>query len=139
MRVVYTPQHLSHDIASETTMGLPIPANEVGERAERIRATLEADGGFTLQDPETHGAEPITAVHDPGLLRFLAEAWPQARREAIGRTAHIPEAFAARAYFEEMRIARQPGDLRSRRVLGLRVHTDRRRDLIAARAQWTSP
>jgi len=108
MRVVYTPQHLAHDIASETIMGLPVPANEVAERAERIRAALEADGGFPLQGPEAHGAEPITAVHDPGLLRFLAEAWPQARREAIDRPALIPEGFAARGYFQEMAIAHEP-------------------------------
>jgi acetoin utilization deacetylase AcuC-like enzyme len=108
MRVVYTPQHLGHDIASETIMGLPVPANEVAERAERIRAALEADGGFALQTPETHGAEPITAVHDPGLLRFLAEAWPQARREAIARPALIPEGFGTRGYFQEMGTAREP-------------------------------
>jgi hypothetical protein len=27
-----------------------------------------------------HGEAPIAAVHDPGLLRFLSEAWTEARR-----------------------------------------------------------
>ena len=52
MRVVYSPLHLGHDIVSETVMGLPIPANEVAERAERIRATLEADGGYPIEPPD---------------------------------------------------------------------------------------
>ena len=37
-----------------------IPANEVAERAERIRAALEADGGFTIEAPTEHGKSPIT-------------------------------------------------------------------------------
>ena len=108
MRVVYTPQHLAHDIRSETIMGLPVPANEVAERAEKIRTALEADGGFHFQEPEAHGAEPLTAVHDPGLVRFLAEAWPQARRENIARPALIAEAFSVRGLFEGMNTAREP-------------------------------
>ncbi len=46
MQVVYSPTHLGHDITLETFMGLPIAANEVAERAERIRIALDADGGF---------------------------------------------------------------------------------------------
>ena len=74
MQVVYTPAHLGHDITVETFMGLSVPANEVAERAERIRAALESDGGFTVSAPTEHGDGPITAVHDVGLLRFLG--WP---------------------------------------------------------------
>src|SRR6476469_4575299 len=48
MQVVYTPAHLGHDITVETYMGVPVPANEVAERAERIRMALEADGGFAF-------------------------------------------------------------------------------------------
>ena len=55
-------------------MGIPIPANEVAERAEKIRAALEADGGFSFVGPSEHGEAPITAVHDPGLVRFLEVA-----------------------------------------------------------------
>ena len=80
MRVVYSPVHLAHDVVTETVAGAAIPANEVAERAERIRATLEADGGFQLVGPTEHGSEPILAVHDAGLVRFLNEAWPEARR-----------------------------------------------------------
>ena len=37
MQVVYSPAHLGHDITLETYMGVPVPANEVAERAELIR------------------------------------------------------------------------------------------------------
>ena len=85
MRVVYSPAHLAHDTVTETVSAAWIPANEVAERAERIRATLEADGGFTIEAPTEHGTDPILAVHDEGLLRFLEEAWPAARAQSIGR------------------------------------------------------
>ena len=102
MKVVYTPRHLQHDVTHETYLGLPIPANEVAERAERIRTALEADGGFELVGPSEHGTEPILAVHDPGLLRFLEEAWRDARRQAIGRSFLVADTYPVRAMFEGM-------------------------------------
>ena len=100
MRVVYTPLHLGHDAVTETIAGRPDPAFEVPERAERIRAALVADGGFELVAPTEHGPDPILAVHDPGLLRFLEEAWPLARREVLERTALIPDTWAVRGLTE---------------------------------------
>ena len=80
MRVVYSPLHLGHDITTpDRARASRIPANEVAARAERIRSTLLADGGFAFSEPAEHGAAPITAVHHPGLLRFLEEAWRDAR------------------------------------------------------------
>jgi acetoin utilization deacetylase AcuC-like enzyme len=102
MKVVYTPRHLAHDVTHETYLGIAIPANEVAERAERIRVTLLADGGFELVDPAEHGAEPIHAVHDPGLVRFVEEAWAQGRREGIGRTFLVADTYPVRAMFEGM-------------------------------------
>lgn len=77
MQAVYSPIHLRHDIRTQTIMGVQVDANEVAERAETIRAALEADGGFELLGPTEHGLGPVTAVHDPGLVRFLEEAWDQ--------------------------------------------------------------
>jgi acetoin utilization deacetylase AcuC-like enzyme len=108
VRVVYSPLHLGHDHVTETVMGLPIPANEVAERGERIRSALEADGGFDLVAPSEHGDDPIAAVHDPGLLRFLAEAWPQMRAEGVARPALIPESFAVRGLTEGMTVPGEP-------------------------------
>jgi acetoin utilization deacetylase AcuC-like enzyme len=102
MRVVYSPLHLAHEIVSETVMGLPVPANEVAERAEIIRATLQADGGYEIEGPVEHGDAPILAVHDEGLLRFLSEAWIQHRAQGMAQPSLIPETIFQRGYIEGM-------------------------------------
>ncbi|MFL5722964.1 MAG: histone deacetylase family protein, partial [Chloroflexota bacterium] len=102
MQVVYSPAHLAHDITSETFMGLSIPANEVAERAERIRNALTADGGFQFTEPTDHGESPITAVHDAGLVRFLEVAWSELRRQGISRPFLSADTYPNRSMFEGM-------------------------------------
>src|SRR5688572_21141915 len=114
MQVVYSPAHLGHDIDTETYMGVGVPANEVAERAEKIRTALEADGGFTLTAPSEHGPDPITAVHDPGLVRFLETAWSELRGQGIPRAFLSADTYPNRAMFEGMspetieRLLREP-------------------------------
>lgn len=116
MRAVYSPAHLAHDIVTETVMGVAIPANEVAERAERIRAALEADGGFEIVQPTEHGDAPIAAIHDPGLVRFLAEGWDAMRREGIDRPALVPETIATWRAYEGMgeAVRREPPAMNGR-------------------------
>jgi acetoin utilization deacetylase AcuC-like enzyme len=102
MQVVYTAAHLAHDITVETFMGLPVPANEVAERAEKIRAALEADGGFPMTGPTDHGEAPITAVHEPGLVRFLEVAWSEVRRQGLPRPFLTADTYPNRLMFEGM-------------------------------------
>ena len=102
MRVVYTPSHLGHDITTETFMGQAIPANEVAERAEIIRRTLEADGGYELVAPTEHGEAPITAVHDEGLVRFLEVAWHEVRRQQLAVPFLSADTYPNRSMFEGM-------------------------------------
>jgi acetoin utilization deacetylase AcuC-like enzyme len=102
MQVVYTPAHLAHDITVETLMGMPIPANEVAERAEKIREALVADGGFPLLGPTDHGEDPITAVHDPGLVRFLEVAWSEVRRQGLPQPFLTADTYPNRQMFEGM-------------------------------------
>ena len=102
MQVVYSPVHLAHDVVFETYMGVAVPANEVAERAERIRVALEADGGFTLTGPTDHGEAPITAVHDPRLVRFLEVAWSEVRRQGIPRAFLSADTYPNRSMFEGM-------------------------------------
>ena len=114
MQVVYTPRHLAHDITSETFMGVEVPANEVAERAERIRTALTGDGGFTFTEPTDHGEAPITAVHDEGLVRFLQAAWSEVRAQLIPRAFLSADTYPNRAMFEGMsadaveRLVREP-------------------------------
>jgi acetoin utilization deacetylase AcuC-like enzyme len=102
VQVVYTAAHLAHDVREETYLGLPIPANEVAERAEIIRSALEADGGFSFVGPTDHGEAPITAVHDPGLVRFLEAAWPAAQRERLERSYLVADTYPTFRMFEGM-------------------------------------
>jgi acetoin utilization deacetylase AcuC-like enzyme len=114
MQVVYSPSHLGHDITHETFMGVAIPANEVAERAEIIRETLDADGGFPRSESTEHGEGPITAVHDPGLVRFLSEAWSELRRQGLPRPFLTADTFPNRRMFQGMsdeaieRLVREP-------------------------------
>jgi acetoin utilization deacetylase AcuC-like enzyme len=114
MQVVYSPSHLGHDVTHETVMGVPVPANEVAERAEIIRSVLQADGGFPITGPTEHGEGPITAVHDPGLVRFLETAWSEMRGQALPGTSLIADTYPNRAMFEGMsdeavgRLVREP-------------------------------
>jgi acetoin utilization deacetylase AcuC-like enzyme len=114
MQVVYSPRHLAHDISSETFMGVEVPANEVAERAEKIRSALTADGGFTFTEPTDHGVAPITAVHAEGLVRFLEVAWSEVRAQLIPRAFLSADTYPNRAMFEGMsadaveRLVREP-------------------------------
>lgn len=120
MQVVYTPVHLGHDITVETYMGLPVSANEVAERAERIRTSLDSDGGFMFEAPSDHGEGPITAVHDVGLVRFLEVAWSEARAQGIPRAFLAADTYPNRAMFEGMspeavaRLVREPSHVGGR-------------------------
>jgi acetoin utilization deacetylase AcuC-like enzyme len=102
VQVVYTAAHLAHDVRHETYLGEPIPAHEIAERAEIIRAALESDGGFAFATPTEHGEAPITAVHDPGFVRFLAEAWPAAQREQLDRAFLVADTYPTFRMFEGM-------------------------------------
>jgi acetoin utilization deacetylase AcuC-like enzyme len=114
MQVVYSPAHLGHDIGDETYMGVQVPANEVAERAERIRTALVADGGFDVVGPTEHGEDPISAVHDHGLIRFLETAWSELRVQRIDRSALSADTYPNRAMFDGMseaavsRLVREP-------------------------------
>jgi acetoin utilization deacetylase AcuC-like enzyme len=102
VKVVYSPAHLGHDVRFETYLGQPVEANEVVERAEIIRAALADAGGFEQVGPTEHGEAPITAVHDPGLIRFLADAWAALEREKIDRQYLVADTYPTFKMFEGM-------------------------------------
>jgi acetoin utilization deacetylase AcuC-like enzyme len=107
VRVVYSSSHLLHDPDTEVQFGVPIPMYEVPARAEAIRRALEADGGFELGPPDTHGIEAIEAVHEPAMVRYLAEAWSEWRR-AFTTPQAIPDTMLHPALREGMGPAREP-------------------------------
>ena len=93
MIAVSSPLHALHEPPREVSGGREGPAFEVGARATAILAALEADGGFELQGPDDFGLEPILAVHDAGLVRYLETAWDEWRAGGTGGDSIVPDTF----------------------------------------------
>ena len=91
-----------HDPKVETYLGVPVPANEVPARVDAILAALRADRGFEVVAPKRHGKEPILAVHDPGLERFLEEVWTHFENQKIDRDFLVADTYPTRGMFQGM-------------------------------------
>ena len=100
VKAVYTARHRSHDVTRETFVGASIPAHEIVERAENIRAALVADGGFELVEPTGHGLGPILAVHDEGLVKFLEAVAPAFAEGRVTGDTLIADTYPVRAMFD---------------------------------------
>jgi acetoin utilization deacetylase AcuC-like enzyme len=72
--VTWSEAHRLHTPQTAVWIGVPIAADELPERAERIRVALE-DAGAPVVDAEPHDDAALLAVHDPGLVAFLRSAW----------------------------------------------------------------
>ena len=94
MRVFASDRHRLHDPEQEIESSGFQPPFEHPGRAEVIRAALAADDAFTIAEPAPAGTAPIEAVHDPGLVRFLASAWDDYQRDV--RPVHdvVPDVFS---------------------------------------------
>ena len=93
MPVVAGDAHRGHDPPYEVNYGQVVrPVYERVERAERLRGALAA-AGHPLVAPARHGLEPVLAVHEPALVRFLEQGWA-AWRAAGGPEVLIPDSFA---------------------------------------------
>jgi acetoin utilization deacetylase AcuC-like enzyme len=93
MRVFASDRHRLYDPEHELENSRFQPPFEHPGRAEAIRAALAADDGFTIAEPGDWVA-PIEAVHDPGLVRFLATAWEEYQREVSPTHDVVPDVFA---------------------------------------------
>src|SRR5690242_13323120 len=102
MKVVHTEHHRGHDPKVETYLGVPVPACEVPARADAIRDALTADPAFQIQEPTGHGLAPILAVHDPGLVRFVEEAWAAVEAQRIERESLVADTYPVRGMFAGM-------------------------------------
>jgi acetoin utilization deacetylase AcuC-like enzyme len=72
--VTWSEAHRRHALDTGVWIGVPIDADELPARADRIRAALEG-AGATVVDAEPHDDETLLAVHDAGLVDFLRSAW----------------------------------------------------------------
>lgn len=111
MHVVYSLRHRNHSPERELEAGAFQSPFEHPGRAEIIRATLERDSSFTFLPPEDHGIEPIAAVHDPGLIRFLQCGWEE-YQAAYGPTHDvIPDVFVMAGLRDGMGPAKEPKEI----------------------------
>ncbi len=87
---------------------------EVPDRALAIEAALVADGGFDPVALTVHGAAPISAVHDAGLVTFLENVWTDWREADPDADELFPDTFRIPGYREGMGHAREPASARGR-------------------------
>ena len=72
--LVWSDDHRLHEPEAEIWVGVRTPAAEVPARADAIREALVGAGAEVVA-VTGHGDASLAAVHDEGLLAFLASAW----------------------------------------------------------------
>jgi acetoin utilization deacetylase AcuC-like enzyme len=73
--------------------GIVVRYPESPARAESIRAALDAEPRITLCEPAEHGLDPVLAVHDAALVRFLEGAWLDWSRRHPRLPQAVPDTF----------------------------------------------
>lgn len=112
--VAASDRHRLHDPQHEIeSSALQAPFEHPG-RAEAIRAALTADARFSLSEPVPRGTAPIEAVHDPGLVRFLATAWEEYQRDIRPTHDVVPDVFAMAGLRAGMGPAAEPTPVSAR-------------------------
>ena len=97
MKTFYSPVHLGHAPREEFEAGRLSPAVEVPERAERVKAEIEARKLGPVMPPSAFGNEPILRVHDPDFVGFLGLAHDEwVARYGPDAADAIPSAWPAR-------------------------------------------
>jgi acetoin utilization deacetylase AcuC-like enzyme len=80
--VVWSELHARHVPGGEVWVGVRTPGTEVPERAERIRAELEA-AGAPVREADPVPDEEALALHDEALTEWLRSAWDRWRAAGI--------------------------------------------------------
>lgn len=101
--LIASDHHLAHDGLIELVAGREVPCFESPARATAIRGALLETGAYDLQAPETHGPDPIAAVHELELIDVVEHAWTDAIAAGWDeRRALLPDTFLLRAYAGSM-------------------------------------
>ncbi|MGH2429926.1 MAG: histone deacetylase family protein [Candidatus Limnocylindria bacterium] len=107
--VIGSDAHLAHDGLVELVAGREVPCYESPSRIIEIRHALESAGGYRFEEPDEHGLDPITAIHDLELIDLVEHAWTDAL--AAGRDPSrplLPDTFLLRAYAGPMPLETLP-------------------------------
>ena len=108
--VVRSDAHLTHNGLVELMSGREVPCFEAPERAIEIERALQADGGFSLVEPDAFGPDPILAVHDRDLVELVDAIWTDALAAGVvdGSRPLIPDTFRLAAYPGPMELTGLP-------------------------------
>jgi acetoin utilization deacetylase AcuC-like enzyme len=97
MPLVWSDDCRLHDPAAEIWIGVRTPAVETAARTDAILEALRAAGGHTVP-AEQHEDGRLLAVHDSGLLDYLASAWADWEQAGLpvdpGQGRVVPYVFA---------------------------------------------
>jgi acetoin utilization deacetylase AcuC-like enzyme len=88
--VVATTRHRGHAPQLEVELGVPHAPFEHPGRAEVIASALAE---WPTVEPREFGADAIERVHDPDLVRFLADAWSRFQHDVRPQHDVVPDAF----------------------------------------------
>ena len=95
MKTVYSDRHKLHHPKGELSGGRIVPPFENPSRCAYILDRLAEVGLGEVIEPESHGRDPLIAVHDPAYVAFLSGAW--AEWEAAGHEGEaVPTTWPSR-------------------------------------------
>lgn len=97
MQTFYSPKHNLHDTQQVYNQGALFVIEELPERAEIIRQTIEQANLGPIDQPEDHGLKSIQAVHTADFLEFLQHAYQQSTVFRGQELPLFPETFATRS------------------------------------------
>ena len=113
--VFASDRHRLHDPEQEIEASAFQPPFEHPHRAEAIHAALVADDRFAVTEPAASSdTAAIEAVHDPGLVRFLATAWSEYQRDVHPAHDVVPDVFALPGLRDGMAPATEPARVGAR-------------------------
>lgn len=75
MNVIYSEKQRLHHVKYEFLGGEATACFETPERVDTVLTSIHRHGGFTVVSPQHFGSEPMTWVHTPDYVEFLATAW----------------------------------------------------------------
>jgi len=101
MRIFYTPTHWLHDTRDLVINDQVYLIEEIPERADILKNSIEQSRLGIAVEPQDHGLTPIRSLHDPGYIDFLQTIYKQGKTFYQADRALLPETFSSRRPFRK--------------------------------------
>jgi acetoin utilization deacetylase AcuC-like enzyme len=107
MKTIYSDKHFGHAHQGEFAHGMLVEAFEMPERAEIIKARVEAVGLGDIIAPKSFDLSIASKVQHPRYLAFLSEIWTE--WSALGRTnPALPSFWRAPGMVDASDLSKEP-------------------------------